>query len=267
MIPNYSGEDKIRLDGVLKALPWGLLICFGGVFGFVVYSGAVFLVWELLNRLVTFLWSAAGLPEFCPRVWIAVVTLLPSAGLVLGLVLVFYRLRYTLGAKTVIDLKNCKSFRFSERFRFRNLQRIMFEHTLHVRYHNWREVIGVELNREVKQYIKSVYPGFEYKSPLKLGSSVHNFGEVLKLLERLDKDEINKKMPLFTESLRVTLTNLDNNQSLTRLLPPTHGFLYINKPFFSLDKAGNPKFFLGENFSVDIEYKGVRGYNFKLMVK
>ncbi len=171
------------------------------------------------------------------------------------------------GSRRIINLRRYKESEFVLRIPNRSLKRFMFQYTLHAHYHNWKEVVGLELNQELVDYIRSFYPEFEYHSPFVWGNKSKNFMQVMRVLEKADVDEINKRMPLFTESLRIVIKNQDNGVKYSQLLEPTHGISYVSRPFFAVGEKEEPGLMQGSNFEITIKYKGVRGYNFNLWAK
>lgn len=197
----------------------------------------------------------------------AVVVWVGSFFLFLGVLYWGLKFSYLLGSKRLVKLSKYQESEFVFKISNRSLRRFMFQYTLHAHYHNWKEVVGLELNQELVDYIRSFYPEFEYHSPLIWRHEIKNFKEVMRVLEKADVDEINKRMPLFTESLRIVIKNLDNGVKYSQLLEPTHGISYVSRPFFAVGAKEEPGLMQGSNFEITIKYKGVRGYNFNLWAK
>lgn len=179
-----------------------------------------------------------------------------------------YISRQLVGAKNVIKIKNSNQSVFETSIISTEIKKIVYTYDLKAPAKTWRELLGWEINPELENEIKKIYPDFKFVPEWKLGAGAENFTQVLEILERVDKDTI-VNMKLFSESLRLTIINNDTKEKYSVFLEPSYGMFFFRKSLTTINRneVSEKLFQGGKSFTVRIEYNGVKCYNFRMWVK
>ncbi len=265
---NMSKKRGISFLGIIKAFPIAIMLFVGVIVVLPLFILCIYGAFLLLSTITDVLLINTGLIRSEQIINILpVVNGLISIMLTIAIIYVIVRLRYLFGSQQLLEIKNYHKSEFRKKFEYSDPQRIMFEYSLKSPYKSLEQVVSGRPNGDVIQFIKSKYPEWEYKSRWKFGSAPSNFANTLKLIEKIDIKELNQKIPLFQESIRLKIKNIRNNETYSVLLKPTRGLFFYRKPFYSISKKDYPELFDGNQYQILIKYKGVKGYSFKAMIK
>ncbi len=256
-----SYKKEIRKSNISIILTFLIFIFIGAP---IFFLSMIFLI-TVIIRMNNFLLSGTSFENIVP--FLSAIEFPLFGLLIIFLIAIIYRKLLLLGSEKIIDIKQNKSTDFSKEILGNKLKTIFIEYSLKSPDRNWKQVLSGNPDNDVLEYIKSVYPEFNPKPKWKFGSTGHNFIETLALLEKVDIKEVNEKIPLFKESIRIIIKNLDNGKKVSQLLMPTQGPGFYNRPTLSVEKKDRPELFEGNNFEIKIAYKGTKGYSLKVFAK
>jgi hypothetical protein len=260
---------SISLVGLLKAFFFAVMMLLAVLILLPLVILLIYAVFTVLNMLTNVLLLKLGLVEstLLGNIVIVANTIL-SFILTIGAIYYIVKLKYTFGSRKLIALNGCKEKVVKKEFDLAQYpKRIMFEYSLKSPYKSLKQVLSGRPNDDVIEYIKSKYPEWEYNPSWQIGSGSFNFIKAINFMNRLDLKELNEKVPLFKESIRLLIINLDNKEKYSVALEPTRGLYYIRDPFYSLSKKDFPKLLDGTIYRIIVEYKGQKGYSLKVLVK
>ncbi len=233
------------------------------------WLGANFLVFRFLIKFWEKTCSDPSINTYCSEnyfIGIQVLTFIIGFLFTLFLFYIIGLIIYMQNTEKTIEIKKSHKKKYHKEViieDWSNIKAIYYRARLSRSYKTFKTAVYREENEKITNYIKNFYPKFEYKQKWRPKSHKHNFNQALEIIDKINENpEILENVPITKESLKVTITNLENQKKKTF---PVYDNRLGLKMFYS--NMFNDKFKDGKRYKIAIKYKGLKGYNFKMWIK
>jgi hypothetical protein len=268
MAKSSKANSALSIKGVLLALQYILIVMTPiAILSVCIFAGSTYLVWQCITYLEILVLSDLTITGGWTYMMIKYAL---SIGIALGTIYLVIRLIYTYGSTRLFKFRNSTNSLFRQSYTYNNPHCFIFDYELHAVYNKQSQRRAKDSTTEIVDLVRTKYPQLLAQAKQELEVEEDELA-IFAVLEKIDIAELSKSLAIFSESLKVTIRNLDNGKQFSSLLEPTKGWhwhgYHWSRPMVVIGNKQAPGLCDGSHYEISIEYVGFRGYYFNMLVK